>query len=51
MPSNLELAPGIEFLELLLSRIHVYKIGSFTCDPRVLESLKGSQPFLRIQHN
>lgn len=51
MLSYLKLTPSIEFLKLLLSGIHVYKIGCFTCDPRMLESLKGSQPFLWIQNN
>lgn len=49
--SYLKLAPGIELLELLLGSIHVHKIGCFTCDPWVLQSLEGSQPFLRIQNN
>lgn len=47
----LKLAPSIEFLELLLSRVHVHKVGRFPCDPRVLEGLKCSQSFLGIQNN
>lgn len=47
----LKLAPSIEFLELLLSRVHVHKVGCFPCDPRVLEGLKRSQSFLGIQNN
>lgn len=45
---NLELSPGVELLELLLSRVHVGEVSGFPGHPRVLQGLLRGQALLRI---